>query len=124
MSSIWDDPSIKSNDNFVTFTAVDDTVAGTILKIGRQTFTNNGVDSVAPQLLLRCDDGEERTLTAGQIRLKMALVEERPEVGDHVRITLTQVEKRGGGKTLKHFDVVVKRATGAAAKPAEDKPPF
>lgn len=122
--SIWDDPNIKSNDSFVTFVNVGDSVSGTILKIGRQTFQNKDGESVAPQLLLRCDDGEERTLTAGQIRLKAALVEQRPEVGDHVAITLTLIEKRGGGKTLKHFNVAVRHAAGAVAKPIEDKPPF
>ena len=44
--------------------------------------------------------------------------------------TLTQVEKRSGGKTLKHFDVTVKAAAGAGSAPAkstpagDDDPPF
>ena len=132
--SIWDDPEIQAAGNFVTFVDVGDAVSGVILKIGRQTFQNKDGDSVAPQLTLRCDDGEERTLTAGQIRLKMALVEQRPEVGDHVAIELTQVEKRGGGKTLKHFNVKVTRGVGttplpttapkASASKGSDSPPF
>jgi hypothetical protein len=56
-------------------------------------------------------------LTAGQVRLKAALAEQRPEAGDHLTVTLKQVEKRSGGKTLKHFDVEIKRGSG-------DKPPF
>lgn len=130
MSSIWDDPEIQATGNFVTFANVGDAVSGEVLKISRQTFQNKDGESVAPQLLLRCDDGEERTLTAGQIRLKLALVEQRPEVGDHVAITLTEIEKRGGGRTLKHFDVKVTRggekpkpAAKAAARGA-DSPPF
>lgn len=131
--SIWDDPTIKAAGNFVTFTDVGDSVSGVITAISRQTFQNKDGESVAPQLMLTCDDGEERTLTAGQIRLKMALVEQRPEVGDHLAISLTQVEKRGGGKTLKHFDVKVTRggAVPAVATPARaaaakgtDEPPF
>ena len=38
--------------------------------------------------------GEERTITAGQVRLKAALVEQRPEVGDHIKVKFTQNEKR------------------------------
>jgi hypothetical protein len=112
--SIWDDPKLKSAGNFVTFVSVGDTVSGKIDRIDRQSFTDSktGEVSVAPQLFLTCDDGEEKTLTAGQQRLKAQLVELRPEVGDHITVTLTQVEKRGGGKTLKHFDVEVKKGEG------------
>jgi hypothetical protein len=133
--SIWDDPEIKSAGNFVKFENVGDAVSGTITAITRATFADTG--TVAPQLILHCDDGEERTLTAGQTRLKIALVEARPEVGDHLKVTLTQIEKRGGGKTLKHFDVQHTRGDAAKvadlAKPAKatkaaavggDKPPF
>lgn len=126
--SIWDDPEISSSGNFVKFDKVGDTVAGTVLAIKRHRFDDG---NLVPQLELRCDDGEERTLTAGQVRLKIALVEQRPDVGDHLTIALTQIEKRGGGKTLKHFDVKIRRGDGTApAAPAKaaaggsDKPPF
>ena len=128
--SIWDDPELKTNDSFVKFEKVNDTVSGTILSVKRHRFDEG---NLVPQILLRCDDGEERTLTAGQTRLKLALVEQRPEEGDHLTVTLTQIEKRAGGKTLKHFDVVIKRGNGPvpAAASAEtsrsaggSKPPF
>jgi predicted metal-dependent phosphoesterase TrpH len=112
--SVWDDPELKSNGAFVSFDAVGDKVAGTITAIRRHKFDDG---NVVPQILLTTDDGEDKTLTAGQIRLKAALVEKRPEAGDHLTVTLTQIEKRGGGKTLKHFDVKVKKGTG-------DTPPF
>jgi hypothetical protein len=123
-NSVWDDPAMKTADNFIKFDNVGDKVAGVILSVGRKNWDDG---SVAPQLLLRCDDGEDRTLTAGQIRLKAALVEARPEPGDHVAIELTQVEKRGGGKTLKHFEVRVKRgadAPVAASRKQDDGIPF
>lgn len=127
--SIWDDPEIKSAGNFVKFDNVGDSVSGVITHISRQTFTGSDGPKVAPQLIIQCDDGEERTLTAGQTRLKIALVEARPEVGDHLAITLTQIEKRGGGKTLKHFEVKHRKGDGVVAAPkatsaGADKPPF
>jgi len=107
--SIWDDPELKSNSNFVSFDSVGDTVSGTILAVKRHRFDDGGL---VPQIILRCDDGEERTLTAGQTRLKLALTAQRPDEGDHLKVPLTQIEKRSGGKTLKHFDVLVRRGNG------------
>jgi len=70
---------------------------------------------VVPKIMLDTEDGEV-ALTAGQVRLKAALSEKRPEVGDKLTVTMTEVEKRAGGKTLKHFDVdVVKSGTPAPA---------
>ena len=109
--SIWDDPNLKSGGEFVKFEKIGDRVAGTISAVRPHRFEDG---SVAAQILLTTDDGEERTLTAGQVQLKAKLSQERPEAGDHLTVTLTQIERRSGGKTLKHFDVAVKR--GAAAK--------
>lgn len=113
--SLWDDPEVKVSNDFVKFEKEGDRIAGTIQAIRKHRFTDG---SVAPQILLKTDDGDEKTLTVGQVRLKLAMAEQRPEVGDHLTVALTQIEKRGGGKTLKHFDVSVKRGAGA------DKPPF
>lgn len=109
MTSIWDDKAIKGNANFVKFEAVGDKVSGRIDSVKKHSFEDG---SVAAQILLTTDEGEEKTLTAGQVQLKAKLAELRPEVGDHITITLTQIEKRGGGKTLKHFDVQVKKGEG------------
>lgn len=115
--SVWDDADLKTGGEFVKFENVGDKVAGTITGIRKYRFDDG---SVAAQILLTTDDGEDRTLTAGQVRLKAALADKRPEEGDHIVVTLTQVERRSGGKTLKHFDVAVKRGGGAT----KDKPPF
>lgn len=125
-ASIWDDPSVTGGNNeFVKFDKVGDTVSGKVENIGRKTWDDG---SVSPQLDLITAEGEARTLTAGQVRLKLALAEKRPEAGDHLTVTLTQIEKRSGGKTLKHFDVAVVKATGAApaaaASAPSDEPPF
>jgi len=131
MSSIWDDPDFKPSDSeFVKFTNVGDSVAGHITSIGRKTWDDG---SVSPQLDITDDQGEDKILTAGQVRLKLALAEQRPEIGDHLSVTLTEVQRRPGGKTLKVFDVTVirggkaKAAAGAKATPApadDSEPPF
>jgi len=73
---------------------------------------------VSPKLILRMDDGTEKTVTAGQVRLKAILAETRPQVGQTIRITMTEIEKRSGGKTLKHFSVEVGALPAAGTAPA------
>jgi hypothetical protein len=113
--SVWDDPELRVGGDFVKFENVGDTISGTISAVRAHRFDDG---KVAPQILLTTDDGEEKTITAGQVRLKVALSEERPEAGDHITITLSNVEKRAGGKTLKHFEVKVTRGNGAPATAA------
>lgn len=110
-ASVWDDPELKTNDDYIAFDNVGDTVTGRIINIRAHRFDDG---KVVPQILLDTAEGE-RTLTAGQIRLKTALSEQRPEAGDTLTVTLTQIEKRAGGKTLKHFDVAIVRGGGAPA---------
>lgn len=112
--SIWDTPELKVGGEFVRFDHPGDAISGTIQVVRAHRFDNG---DVAPQILLVTDAGEEKTVTAGQIRLKNALAEQRPEAGDWIAITLTQIEQRAGGKSLKHFDVQVRRG-GAAGAPA------
>lgn len=114
-ASVWDDPDLRVGGEFVKFENVGDTVSGTINAVRAHRFDDG---SVAPQILLTTDDGEERTVTAGQVRLKAELATQRPEPGDHVVITHTEVEKRSGGKTLKHFSVQVTRGGKPAGAPA------
>ena len=113
-SSVWDDPTIRPSGDYVKFETVGDFVVGEIIGLGIHEFPDG---KRAAKLIIRDDDGEERTLTAGQVQLATKLAEARPEVGDRVKITFTQVEKRSGGKTLKHFDVAVK---GTPKSPAEE----
>lgn len=112
--SIWDDAEIRTGGEFVKFDNIGDTVTGTITAIRKHQFDDG---KVVPQLFLDVD-GEERTLTAGQVRLKAALAEQRPDVGDTLTVTLSNVEKRTGGKTLKHFDVSIARGGSTPAAPA------
>lgn len=109
--SIWDDPDLQVNDDYVKFENAGDTVTGEIIATRIHRFD----DKAVPQLVLRCDDGVERTVTAGQARLKAILSELRPTEGQTITITMTNLEKRQGGKTLKHFEVDV----ADQAKPAK-----
>lgn len=109
--SIWDDPDLQAGGEFISFDNIGDTVSGTINAIRTHRFDDG---KVVPQILLTTDSGEERTLTAGQVRLKAELAEKRPEAGDHLKVTLSDIEKRSGGKTLKHFTVEVNRGGNAA----------
>lgn len=119
--SIWDDPDLRVGGDYIKFDSVGDTVTGTVVAVRAHRWDDG---SVCPQVILDVD-GEEKTITAGQVRLKAALAEKRPDAGDTLTVTLVDIEKRAGGKTLKHFDVVVGRggskpaATAKAAASAE-----
>lgn len=101
----WDDPDLRAGGEYKKFDNVGDTVTGQIVNIKKHVFDDG---KVAPQLLLALQDGTETTVSAGQIRLKIKLNELQPTPGDWIKITLTNVEKRAMGKTLKDFDVQVK----------------
>ena len=113
--SIWDNPELRVGGDFIKFENIGDSVSGTISAVRAHRFDDG---SVAPQLMLTTDDGEEKTVTAGQVRLKTALAEQRPEAGDHITIALTNVEKRAGSKSLKHFDVTITRGGQSQLQPA------
>lgn len=117
--SVWDDPELKQGGEFFKLEAIGDTASGTIDAIRAHRFDDG---KVVPQILLTTDDGEERTLTAGQVRLKAELAELRPEAGDHLSVKLVNIEKRAGGKTLKHFEVKVTPKGTANAAPAAPAP--
>jgi hypothetical protein len=109
----WSDPEMFDSGDYIKFDTVGDSVEGTITAIKRHRFDDG---KVAPSLELNTPDGP-KTLTAGQFRLKKELAELRPGVGDHIKVTYTQEEKLSGGKTLKHFTVIVGPAPVAQAAP-------
>jgi hypothetical protein len=119
----WADPDFAIGGDYITFANIGDTVTGKVIAVRKHIWDDG---SVSPQILLDVD-GAEKTVTAGQVRLKAALAEKRPQPGQHVTITLTDIEKRAGGKTLKEFSVIVgpvaaapAAAPVAAAAPAAD----
>lgn len=107
--SIWDDPAIKPPEgDYVKFTNPGDEVDGIITNLGKHTWTDG---SVSPRLDLDCN-GTPKCLTPSQVELLTKLTQIRPEIGDRTAIKFATVEQRTGGKTLKHFDVIVVRANG------------
>lgn len=120
--SVWDDPEIRSGGEFVKFEQVGDEVSGTIAAVRAHRFDDG---KVAPQIILTTDGGEERTVTCSQVRLKQELAEQRPEAGDWIHIKLMQVEPRAGGKSLKHWQVEIRRGGGGdqAAAPSQPDSP-
>lgn len=114
MADFWDE--FTNSGDFVKFSEVGDSVAGTITAVRRHMFEDG---KVAPQIELDTADGP-KTLTAGQVRLKALFAEKRPGVGDQIKVTLTAIEKRPGGKTMKEFDLVVGPAPAAATPAAAD----
>jgi hypothetical protein len=128
-ASPWDDPELKQGE-FYDFTNPGDIASGVVQSVGIHKWDDG---KVCPQLRLLDDNGDDRTLTAGQAQLKAKLVEARPGPGDHLKVTHTGVEKRAGGKTLKLFTVEVTKggatapvapveAPAAAATPAVGAP--
>ena len=119
-SSVWDDPEMRIASDYVSFNEVGDTVTGVVTGVYAHRFDDG---KVVPKIMLDTAEGEV-ALTAGQVRLKAELSEKRPEVGDTLTVTMTEVEKRAGGKTLKHFDVtVVKNGSPAPATAAPSLTP-
>ena len=110
--SIWDDPELHVSDDYVKFETPGDTISGTITALRIHRFD----DKPVPQIVIRTPEGHDRTVTGGQARLKALLTEKRPDVGDTITITMTNVEKRAGGKTLKHFEVDIAKG-GATVAP-------
>ncbi len=117
MTSIWDDPTINTTGNYFKFEQPGDTITGRIVAIDARRWDDG---TVSPQLHLDVD-GDDITVTAGQVRLKAALAEQRPEPGDSITITMTDLERRAGGKTLKHFKVDVTRAGSTPAAKTKGK---
>lgn len=105
--SLWDDPGMQpSEGNFMKFENIGDSIQGEIVDITKQTWPDG---KTCAQLVLDTGNGVEKTVTCGQVRLKAALAEKRPNIGDLIKITYTMKEPRPGGKTLKHFEVLVKQ---------------
>ena len=99
--SIWDNPEINVLKKYVTFENIGDSVEGLVTEVSIQKWTDG---TSAPKIVLDTDEGE-KIITAGQVRLKIALIEKRPEVGDYLKVSLVSIEDRSEGKFLKHFVV-------------------
>lgn len=103
----FDYGNYANTSEYVKFENVGDQVIG-IVKLVREGRDFKG--NPCPELVLELEDGEETTVTAGQVMLKSALAEKRPNVGDRVRITYSGVGDAQPGKApAKLFTVDVKQ---------------
>jgi hypothetical protein len=103
--------------DYAKFNDQGDQVVG-IIKEVREGKDFNG--NPCPELVLEVDeDGNELTVTAGQVMLKAALAEKAPSVGDKIRITYSGVgESKPGKAPPKLFTVDVKEGPHELAEPA------
>lgn len=106
MSDIWD----EFQSDYVTFKNIGDAVAGEIISLSKASDFNG---NPCPQLIIRNDAGEPKTVTAGQVMLRAKLAELRPTVGDRIGIVYSSDGPGSPGKApAKLFTVQVRRATG------------
>ena len=104
MSFNYDDYTGTSD--YVRFENPGDQVVGTIKEI-REGSDFNG--NPCPELILEVgDDADEITLTVGWAMLKRLLAEQRPQVGQRIRVTYTGDERTEKGGTMKVFTLDVK----------------
>jgi hypothetical protein len=108
--SIWDSPELNISKKYANFDSIGDSVEGIVTDVGLQNWSDG---TFAPKITLSSET-EEKIITAGQIRLKIALAEKRPEVGDYLKVSLIHIEDRGAGKMLKHFQVDVTKSLSTA----------
>lgn len=102
--------------DYIKFENVGDSVAGIIKEVREgKDFNSNP----CPELVLETAEGEEKTVTAGQVLLKSALAEQAPNALDAVKITYSGIGKAQPGKApAKEFTVEVKRGPFDLKNPA------
>ncbi len=107
----------KGGGDYASFTEVGDSVVGVIKEV-REGKTYNG--DPCPELVLEVgDEGDEVTLTAGQVMLKAALAEKAPQVGDKIRVVYSGTgDSRAGRTPPKLFTVDIKPGPHELKQPA------
>lgn len=123
----FDYSKFTTGGDYVKFENVGDQVVG-IIKTVREGKDFNG--NPCPLLTIEVNEqGDEKTLTASQVRLKVALAEKAPQVGDKIRIVYSGVGEAQPGKApAKEFTVEVKAGphplVHAGPGSAVDEAPF
>lgn len=95
----WSDEDLQLG-TYVKFEKAGDTVSGGITAMEKTSFTDSktGKVKIVPQLSITTDEGDEVILTAGQVDLRIQLLEARPRVGDHIYVELLNQPKPGEQK--------------------------
>ena len=121
--SSFDYDGYGSSGDYVSWKNPGDQVVGTIKEVREGTDYNN---NPCPELILEINsDGDEVTLTAGQAMLIRLLAEQRPAVGQKIRVIYTGDETTDRGGTMKVFSLEVKEGEGLIqAAVANSEAPF
>lgn len=119
----FDYDNYTSSGDYVSWENPGDQVVGTIKEVREGSDFNR---NPCPELVLEVgDDGDEVTLTAGQAMLKRLLAEQRPQVGQKIRVVYTGNETTDRGGTMKVFTLEVKEGAGLIqAAVANSEEPF
>ncbi len=91
--------------NFIAWDNPGDEVIGTIKE--RRDGTDYNGDMCMEFVLEINDDGDVATLTASQWMLNKLFTEQRPSVGDRIRVKYTGTETTDRGRTVKQFTLDV-----------------
>ena len=106
MSETFDYDNYPISGDYVRFENPGDQVVGTIKEL-REGADFNKIPCVEAVLEVN-KDGDEQTLTAGQAMLRRLFDEQRPQVGQKIRVTYTGDETTPKGSTMKVFTLEVK----------------
>ncbi len=120
---VFDYDNYTNSGDYISWTNPGDQAIGTIKEVREGTDFNG---NPCPELILEVnDDGDEQTLTAGQAMLKRLLAEQRPVVGNKIRVTYTGDETTAQGGTMKVFTLETKEGSGLIqAEVANTEAPF
>ncbi len=120
---VFDYDSYTGNSDYISWDQPGDQAIGTVKEIREGTDFNG---NPCPELILEVnEDGDEQTLTAGQAMLKRLLAENRPQVGQKIRITYTGDERTERGGTMKVFTLETKEGAGLIqAEVSNSEAPF
>jgi DNA helicase TIP49 (TBP-interacting protein) len=115
---IWDDVTVEET-SFFTFSKVGEVLEGTVTKLDTKRWKGEDgkPDKIDPQLTLQVGEDEEVVYTAGPTSIKKQLIENPPNVGDHIKITFTEHRPVGGGKKAKLFTYEIVTKAPAAKAP-------
>ncbi len=124
---VFDYDKYQTSGNYIAWDNPGDEVVGTI-KEQRDGTDYNG-DECMEFVLEVGDDGDEATLTVSQWMLNKLFTEQRPSVGDRIRIKYTGIETTDRGRTVKQFTLEVKAGQTIAEGPiqkalVDDEAPF
>ena len=117
------DYSKYTGGDFQQWNDAGDQIVG-IIKNLREGQDYNG--NPVPEVILEVNEnGDEKTVTVSQARLKVLFAEKMPKEGDKIRVVYTGTSAGRGGRTIKDFTLDVQPGPHALVSPGpKDEEPF